>query len=126
MSQAPTADLFVPRTALEKKLVTSLWSFHSSYWSGFVDFRGAGHYQTHWGWGTWRALGPRSIRMHNSYDGFWFVLEFDDALMQFVVRDSNHPTRSTGHFLYAYGRPSVALDERELDVRDVRPVLPTR
>ena len=102
----PTA-LFTPSTPLEHRLTATLWSFTSSYWRGFVDFREPGNYWTHWGFGTWRSLGAQRITMRNGYDPFFFTLEFDDALESFVCIDSNHPTRPVGVALYAYARDEV-------------------
>ena len=99
--------LFEAQTPLEKRFTYTLWSFTSSYWRGYVDFREPCHYWTHWRFGTWRALGSRSITMRNSYDPFFFTLELDASLSAFECIDSNHHTRPTGQVLYAYARDEV-------------------
>ena len=91
--RAPTfAPRFVPRTPLERRLHGSLWTFRSPEWNGFVDFREPGVYFTHWGWGEWSTQpdNDRTIRMVNGYDGFYFVLTFDDDLTSFTCVSTNH------------------------------------
>jgi len=100
---------FAPSTHLERRLISTLWSFRSTEWTGFIDFREPGIYFTHWGWGEWRtdtshAGDDRTIRLQNGYDPFWFVLAFDDDLLSFRCLQSNHPSRPVGDMLFDYAR----------------------
>ena len=100
------ASLFVPHTPLEKRLVATLWSVRSTLWSGYMDFQDAGHYLTHWGFGTWRSLDDRRARLQNSYDGFWFELAFDDDLLSFTTTQTNHQheAKVDGDMIWDYAK----------------------
>ena len=95
--------LFVPSTPLERRLTGTLWTVRAQAWSGYMDFMAPGHYFTHWGFGTWRSLEERVVRLQNSYDPFWFVFEFDDELMTLTTTSTNHAqSRFVGDFLWDY------------------------
>lgn len=100
------ASLFVPSTPVEKRLVASLWSVRSPLWSGYMDFQDAGHYFTHWGFGTWRTIDDRHVRLQNTYDPFWFELAFDDDLLSFTTRATNHgaDAKLVGDMIWDYAK----------------------
>lgn len=103
--RAPTFQpRFDARTPLERRLHGSLWSFRSRGWNGFLDFREPGIYFTHWGFGEWARVGDddRTIRLKNGYDGFFFVLVFDDDLTSFRCRETNHTDPPVGDMLFDY------------------------
>jgi hypothetical protein len=64
---------FAPRTAVERRLPGTLWSFCSPAWNGSVDFREPAVSFTHWGFGAWSGESgdERTIRMQNGYDSFF-------------------------------------------------------
>lgn len=90
-------------TAIERiaaLLPTTLWSFRSAAWNGFIDFRGAPKYQTHWGWGTWLVRDDHLVLV-NDDDGFQHVLSFSDDGQRFQGRRSDG-MRFEGELLYNY------------------------
>lgn len=103
------APIFQPRltarTPLERRLSSTLWSFRSSAWNGFLDFREPGVYFTHWGYGEWARTDDtdRVVRLQNGYDPFWFVLTFDDDLTSFRCTSTNHQAPPVGDMLFDYG-----------------------
>jgi len=102
---------FTPRTALERRLSSTLWSFRSPAWTGFIDFREPGVYFTHWGFGEWSSEGDdeRTIRMRNGFDPFFFLVRFDDDLLTFTGVRTNHPqsTPLTGDLLFDYANQEL-------------------
>ncbi len=47
---------------------TSLWTFRSEKWNGYIDFRENGKYWTQWGFGQWEVESDGKIFMANEYN----------------------------------------------------------
>lgn len=65
--------------AYPKMLESSLWTFRSNAWDGYIDFLKEGRYWTHWGVGTWSITPDGKLHMANSYNDRTYVVEFLDS-----------------------------------------------
>ena len=65
-------------------LESTLWTFRSNVWDGYIDFQEGGKYLTHWGWGTW-SVNPdgETIHMANDYNNRTYEVAFTDSGFRF-------------------------------------------
>jgi hypothetical protein len=62
---------------------SSLWTFRSDVWDGYIDFQEKGKYWTHWGSGTWTVNPNGSVTMANDYNGKSYNIIFTDSGFRF-------------------------------------------
>lgn len=67
-------------TANPESLESSLWTFRSNVWDGYIDFQEGGKYMTHWGFGTW-SVNPdgETIHLANDYNDKTYEIAFTDS-----------------------------------------------
>lgn len=72
-------NIYYPQT-----LESSLWTFRSNVWDGYIDFQEGGKYLTHWGYGTW-TVNPdgESIHLANDYNSKTYEVVFTDSGFRF-------------------------------------------
>lgn len=65
-------------------LESSLWTFRSDVWDGYIDFQEEGKYMTHWGFGTWNVTADgKGIHMANDYNDKTYEIAFTDNGFRF-------------------------------------------
>lgn len=58
---------------------SSLWTFRSDAWDGYIDFMEGGKYLTHWGWGKWSVTEDgKGVHMANEYNDRTYEIAFTD------------------------------------------------
>jgi hypothetical protein len=57
---------------LADTMMSSLWTFRSEKWNGYIDFQDNGKYWTHWGFGEWEVDEVGKIFMANQYNQYTF------------------------------------------------------
>jgi len=106
-------DLRYPQT-----LESSLWTFRSTVWDGYVDFQENNKYWTHWGYGTWSVTDDGQVRMANDYnDRVYFIRLVDHGFRFEGVR--NDGLRISGKMLCAkyQGPPPTVPEDIEKEIR---------
>jgi hypothetical protein len=67
-----------PTTADPSTLESSLWTFRSDVWDGYIDFQEGGKYWTYWGAGTWTVNPNGTIHMANDYNQYTYEIGLTD------------------------------------------------
>lgn len=61
---------------------SSLWTFRSNVWDGYIDFQEKGKYWTHWGYGTWKVDGE-TLLLANDYNDKTYRITLTDSGFRF-------------------------------------------
>ncbi len=70
--------------AAPETIESSLWTFRSDAWDGYIDFMEGGKYLTHWGWGKWSATEDgKGVHMANEYNDRTYEIAFTDNGFRF-------------------------------------------
>jgi hypothetical protein len=72
-----------PTTADPSTLESSLWTFRSNVWDGYIDFQDGGKYWTYWGAGTWTVNPNGTIHMANDYNQYTYEIALIDNGFRF-------------------------------------------
>lgn len=71
-----------------RTLQSTLWTFRSKVWDGYIDFQEDGRYWTHWGFGKWTITPEGFIHLANDYNAKTYDIELTDNGWSFAgVRD---------------------------------------
>jgi hypothetical protein len=99
-----------------KTLESSLWTFRSDVWDGYIDFQEEGKYWTHWGFGTWAVTADgKGVHLANDYNDKTYEIAFVDNGYRF------QGIRSDGLIIsgllicnkYAGGGPQIPKEDAE-------------
>ena len=70
--------------AYPQSIESSLWTFRSNVWDGYIDFHEGGKYWTQWGLGTWTVTPDyKGIHMANDFNDKTYEVAFTDNGFRF-------------------------------------------
>lgn len=99
---------------------SSIWTFRSNVWDGYIDFQKNGKYWTHWGFGTWNVNPDgETIHLSNDYNTRTYEVAFTDSGFRFQGM-RNDGLVITGKLICAkYEGPGPQVpDEVSLTIKD--------
>lgn len=69
---------YAPTIEYAGSLESSLWTFCSNVWDGYIDFQEDGKYWTHWGFGKWTVTPEGKIHLANDYNARTYDIVLTD------------------------------------------------
>jgi hypothetical protein len=98
-------------TAYPETIESTLWTFRSVVWDGYIDFQEEGRYWTHWGYGKWTVTPQGGLHLVNEYNGKSYDIFFTDSGFRYEgIR--NDGLKISGRLICAqYKGPGPAVPE---------------